>query len=197
MVALLSRLIGVLAHAGGCRCQLCASVLPDSREHPLCRACQTVLSPRLGGFCPSCGTCYTDPAGPIYSCLACRRTPPPWSTLVFHGPYSGALKDLVHRHKFGHDLGLGLVLGALVRQAWESRAVPRPDCILPVPMVPDRVLRRGFNQSAELARMLGVVLDQKPLLAGCTRSGTPRPNRAWAGPPGAATSRAPSRPRPW
>jgi ComF family protein len=72
----------------------------------------------------------------------------------------------VHRHKFGHDLGLGLLLGALVRQAWELRALPRPDCIVPVPMLPGRVLRRGFNQSAELARMLGAVLDQKPLMDG-------------------------------
>lgn len=42
----------------------------------------------------------------------------------------------------------------------------RPDCIVPVPMYPKRLLRRGFNQSAELARMLSVVLDQKPLMNG-------------------------------
>jgi ComF family protein len=76
------------------------------------------------------------------------------------------LKELVHRHKFGHDLGLGLLLGALVRQVWEMRSLPRPDYIVPVPMFPNRVLRRGFNQSAELARMLGKVLDQKPLMGG-------------------------------
>jgi ComF family protein len=166
MTAWLPRLLAILACGAGRRCQLCATVLADPLDYPLCRHCQTLLAPRLGGFCPICGTCYADPSASIYSCLACRQTPPPWSGLVFHGPYSGVLKELVHRHKFGHDLGLGLLLGALVREAWELRGASRPDCVVPVPMFPKRVLRRGFNQSAELARMLGAVLDQKPLMGG-------------------------------
>jgi ComF family protein len=38
--------------------------------------------------------------------------------------------------------------------------------ILPVPMMPGPVFRRGFNQSAELARMLGRHLGLRPVLSG-------------------------------
>ena len=145
--------LDALAALAGRRCQLCAAVLDGAP--PLCPECAAVLAPRRGGYCPECGICYADPAAPVYPCLACRMSPPPWSGLAFHGPYEGAIKDLVHRHKFGHELGLGRLLAFLTAEVWALRGLGRPDMIVAVPMLPRQVLRRGFNQSLELARMLG------------------------------------------
>lgn len=160
------RLSQALLHLVGRRCQLCATVLTDPADFPLCSDCRLQMAPRIGGYCPRCGVCYADSAEPVYLCLACRQDPPPWSALAFHGPYLGRLREAVHRHKFSHDHGMGVLLASLVRQTWELRGLPRPDCLVPVPMLPRRVLDRGFNQSAELARMLGSVLDLRPRQGG-------------------------------
>ena len=169
LVAAVPRALTGLLHWAGRRCQLCAAVLGQGDAFPLCPACREVLAPRRGGYCPRCGICYADPAAPTYPCLACRLKSPPWTALAFHGPYSGAIKEIVHRHKFGHDHGLGTLLGFLVGQIWELRGLERPDRVVPVPMLPSRVVRRGFNQSAELARMLGKILGLPPDMTGLAK----------------------------
>lgn len=170
MVGRLARLASLVLHAAGRRCQHCAAVLRDADDFPLCPDCRALFAPRAGGFCPDCGICYADPAAPEYSCLACRRSRPPWSGLAFHGVYAGALREVIHRHKFGHDHGLGRLIAHLARQAWDRHALARPDCIVPVPMRPDKVVERGFNQSVELARLLGRTVGLAPLRQGLRKT---------------------------
>ena len=170
MTGILQRAFTAILHGAGRRCQLCGQVLEHPLDFPLCPGCSRLLAPRRGGYCPLCGICYADPSAPVYPCLACRTATPRWSGLAFHGLYAGTLKELVHRHKFGHDHGLGLLLRFLVGQAWEVHGLDRPECIVPVPMLPARVLRRGFNQSAELARMLGKNMGASPLLSGLRKT---------------------------
>jgi ComF family protein len=162
VVGNLARVLVLARHVAGQRCQYCAAVLDALDDSPLCPACRDLFAPRVGGYCPDCGICFADPAAPVYSCLACRQKRPPWSGLAFHGEYSGALRDLVHAHKFGHDHGLGQLLAHLIRQVWSRHGLARPDCIAPVPMLPIKVLGRGFNQSVELARLLGRIIGLPP-----------------------------------
>jgi ComF family protein len=166
----LSRRLAAVLHVVGRRCQFCAAVLEHADEFPLCRNCRALLPPRVGGYCPDCGICYEDSAIPVYSCLSCRLGKPPWSAVAFHGLYSGALRELIHQHKFNHDHGLGLLLRGLIREAWDRHSLSRPDCIVPVPMLPAKLLDRGFNQSVELARMLGKVIGLPPLLSGLRKT---------------------------
>lgn len=168
MVERLARILHLARRAAGQRCQYCAAVLDAEEDSPLCPACRNLLAPRIGGYCPDCGICYADPAAPVYSCLACRQSPPPWSGLAFHGTYSGALRDLVHAHKFSHDHGLERLISHLISQDWSRHGLARPDCIVPVPMLPAKVHERGFNQSVELARMLGKLVGLPPF-ASCLR----------------------------
>ena len=170
MVGGLARVLSFARHVAGRRCQYCGAVLTGPDDFPLCPGCRELLAPRVGGYCPDCGICYADPSAPVYSCLVCRRSRPPWSALAFHGTYSGALRDLVHGHKFNHDHGLGRLLAHLVRQAWDRHGLERPDCIVPVPMTPLKVHSRGFNQSVELARMLGKLVGLPPLASGLRKT---------------------------
>lgn len=147
------------------RCQVCSVLLPATSA-PLCDDCAVLLPLRQSGYCPRCGICYVDDKTPPYLCLACRTNPPPWSALAFYGPYAGLLKELVHGYKFGHEHGLGLLLRHLVAQAWRAHSLAAPDCVVPVPMRSGRVLARGFNQSAELARMLCASFGFAPRLDG-------------------------------
>lgn len=138
----------------GQRCQICGQAKSPDSDIPLCPACIAMLPLRQGGYCSCCGQFYSNSSATPYPCLACRSTPPPWARLGFYGPYAGVLQELVHRNKFGHDLGLERLFRFLLIQVWEKHDLSRPDVLVPVPMRPRSVLRRGFNQSMELARIL-------------------------------------------
>lgn len=138
----------------GSRCQVCAQPLEPSQAPPLCPDCLGLLTPRTGGFCPLCGTCYADASADVYPCLHCRTTPPPWTHLAFHGLYAGVLKDLIHEFKFRHDHGLRTLLRCLLAQILDRHPLPCPDWLVPVPMTDRGLVRRGFNQSAEIASLL-------------------------------------------
>ncbi|GAB1409067.1 hypothetical protein MASR1M90_02210 [Desulfovibrionales bacterium] len=147
-----------LASALGQRCQLCATVLDHPTPMHLCPDCATHLALHQAGYCPRCGL-NAHNAQPPLVCPTCHASPPPWSALVMHGPYTGYRKDLIHRHKFLQDHGISRLLGELLCAAWTARNLPRPDLILPVPLRTRRLLWRGFNQSLELARFLATQLD--------------------------------------
>ena len=78
---------------------------------PLCPACRALLRPRKGGYCPSCGELRPFPDSEPALCEACRKTPPPWEHFRFYGAYSGALKTLLLRGKFGADPAVLHLLG--------------------------------------------------------------------------------------
>jgi len=168
-LATVSRALSFLAYFCGRRCQLCAAVVDSPLDFPLCPRCAPLLAARQGGYCPRCGACFADADAPPHVCLSCRLSPPPWTGLAFFGPYAGTLKELVHRHKFGHDPGLGQLLRFLVRQAWAGHALPAPELVLPVPMRPGMVHRRGFNQSVELARLLASSFSLSLLVQGLSK----------------------------
>ncbi|NCD25210.1 MAG: ComF family protein [Deltaproteobacteria bacterium] len=169
MSCLSRRVLCNLLSAAGRRCQVCAAVLPDARHGLLCADCARLLAPRRGGYCPRCGICFADPSASIHACLACRVSAPPWSGVAFHSPYAGVLKDLVHRFKFGRDLGVARLLGELLHDAWLVHGLDLPDLLVPVPMRPGRLVWRGFNQSVELARMLGRRIGVPVVVDGLTK----------------------------
>ena len=97
-------------------------------------------------------------SGPV--CQACwsgvRRVVPP----VFDGcavacEYEGTLRDILHAFKYDGRRSLAAPLGALLRDA-ASPVLAGADAVVPVPLHPWKRLQRGFNQSADLARTLGV-----------------------------------------
>lgn len=81
-------------------------------------------------------------------------TGPYLSHLHALGTFDGGLRDLLHLFKFGgRDY-----LGSFLMNLWCQR-IPELrddiDMVIPVPMSPWKEIRRGYNQSAVLARELG------------------------------------------
>jgi ComF family protein len=78
------------------------------------------------------------------------------------GPYEGLLRDLLLRAKYGGDRSVCRLLGRLLAEQLDARRTDerRPDCLLPMPLHPMRLRRRGFNQCQEIAepvsRLLGM-----------------------------------------
>jgi len=56
--------------------------------------------------------------------------------------------------KFGGEPALGRWFGDLLGARWLLSGLPRPDCVLPVPLSRQRLLERGFNPAWEMARRI-------------------------------------------
>jgi ComF family protein len=142
------------------RCMVCGislSLRPAPTSTPLaqtCAPCAARLPQRTSGFCPRCAQVFAEPSQSASLCLDCRLAPPPWEQVLFYGPYDDLLKSLILRFKFHAQLGLGHVLGQLLRLCLDDMDMKHYDLIVPIPLHPDRLRSRGFNQSLELARTL-------------------------------------------
>ncbi|MBG0791079.1 MAG: ComF family protein [Desulfovibrionaceae bacterium] len=150
------------------RCPVCGAVVHDP-DAAFCPGCARDLAPRTGGYCPGCGRMSGREQDPPTLCPKCRRKPPPWSRLHFHGRYDGPLRDLILSYKFNGFFGHARLLADLADRAFGKNGGPVPDVIVPVPLHRLRLVRRGFNQSAELSRMLAKTLHRPVLKNGLSR----------------------------
>jgi len=161
------------------RCPGCGGVAPRQprQDVGLCADCRQALAPQEGAACSGCGQpLCADEAAPQTAaslCPACQDSPRPWGRLVCWGEYEGRLRELILGYKFEARLGLGRQLQECLAAAFESAAARHPelagcDLVVPVPLHPARLMRRGFNQSRELARLLarrrGLPIRQEALL---------------------------------
>ena len=173
--ALLERaggLLSRLAHRVG-RCACCSENAPDTPDSALCLRCRMALATPEGTPCPGCAawpessSTLPDPLPTL--CGECRRKPRPWTLAVAHGPYDGQLRDLILAYKFDGRMQAERALQECLLAAYEraARTLPGfepPHLLVPVPLHSRRLLRRGFNQSREIARLLssrhGLPIDQ-------------------------------------
>ena len=76
--------------------------------------------------------------------------------------YQEEIERLVRRFKFHGDLAAGRLLANLLALRLSELGAPRPDLLIPVPLHRRRLLWRGFNQSALLARDLSAAMSGLP-----------------------------------
>jgi ComF family protein len=141
-------------------CLLCAA--PVSAHQDFCPACELAL-PWLAAVCARCGA-PTRAATADTECGACQKRPPAFhaTRALFH--YAAPVDGLIHGLKYHGRLEQARVLGMLFADRLTRTPDDSvPDLILPVPLHPSRLRRRGYNQSLELARpiarRLNVPLD--------------------------------------
>jgi len=132
-------------------CLLCGAAGQDRLD--LCRACHQAL-PWIDKGCPLCGLPV-----PLANALCgrCLEHPPPFFRTRAPLHYAPPVAGLIAALKFGGRLACARLLGELLARQWMH--LPRPDCLLPVPLHPDRQHRRGFNQALEIARPLSRRLE--------------------------------------
>src|SRR6185503_18656428 len=119
----------------------------------LCESCDAEL-PRLSDetrLCPRCA--LASPGGAV--CGRCLSQPPHYDATVAALGYAFPADALVHALKFRGELALAPLLSALLKE----RIREKVDCIIPVPLSPQRLRERGYNQAVEVARHLGGRLE--------------------------------------
>ncbi|MBB4845696.1 ComF family protein [Paucibacter oligotrophus] len=109
-----------------------------------CWTCGLQLPTGLGSWRlrsrPRCGNCLKKPP-PLERCIAALDYRFPWDGLLQH-------------YKFHQAIELRETLLERLEQALDAAQAERPDWLLAVPLTPERLRERGYNQSLELARSL-------------------------------------------
>lgn len=145
-------------------CVLCAA-----RGQPpaldLCAGCAADL-PAGGARCPRCAQRLAAPPGA--SCAACRSSPPAFDRCVAAFDYAAPVDHLVQGLKYHARLANARVLGTLLAGAVRAQGLAAAcDVVVPVPLHPERLADRGYNQAAEIARWtareLGLAVDPQAL----------------------------------
>lgn len=140
----------------GMQARLRAALLPGP-----CALCGGKAGP--GGWCaacwqdvpgqdePRCPTCAL-PGARQAACGRCLREPPAYVRSFAACSYAFPIDAMVAQFKYGRNLALAAPLGTLL--CTRAREAPRPDLLVPVPVGRVRLAQRGFNQAAELARLV-------------------------------------------
>lgn len=128
------------------RCLVCNGPGHDGLD--LCAACYAEL-PWAGRACLRCALPLPDNA--LIVCGSCREEAPPQAATHASLLYLPPVDQLLVRYKFHQDLAAGRLLAQLMQRApppwW------RPP-LVPVPLHNRRLRQRGYNQAAELCRLL-------------------------------------------
>ena len=151
--------MSILPHPGGIKglaqklgnallpgsCLLCGA---DSQSELLCPACNADLPTLPPHLCPLCADQTTHGE----RCGACLKDAPHFDRTVALFHYDFPLDRIIHALKYGHQLAVATWCS---QRLSKRLATDNVDLIIPLPLHPQRLIERGFNQSAEIARGLG------------------------------------------
>lgn len=104
---------------------------------------------------PRCRSCALPVTAGVTHCGGCLAHPPPLDDCLAAVPYAYPWSDLVLDFKFHGEPGLAAAFALLLRSTpWVEPALEAADAVLPIPLSPQRLCRRGFNQAWLLAQQL-------------------------------------------
>lgn len=124
-------------------CLLCDA---SSGDGLLCPECAASLPMLPDALCPVCAL----PTHGGETCGACLKRTPHFDATLARFVYAFPVDRLVQQLKFAHRLAIA----DFFARALLARTLPRADLIVPVPLSAERLRSRGFNQAAEIAKVL-------------------------------------------
>lgn len=136
-------------------CPLCRSLVPDDLS--LCATCWPKIDFIQDPACNRCG-CPLSVGDYLEQsiCIPCTTTPPAFSKNMSVFVYSKESKSMILFLKHGEKFHLGPLLAKMMYRRGQH-LFQQTDVLLPVPLHWTRLLKRGFNQSGELAKHLCVL----------------------------------------
>ncbi len=134
-------------------------------EQLFCQRCRTNLHQVKPPFCACCGEPF-DPQAQVLAtslCADCRpnryQHAPPLDTARSLWVMEGTARRVVYRFKYQNRHHLSELLAHEMALYLSAHAEETPQLIVPVPLHSWRQWRRGYNQSALLARALATTLQ--------------------------------------
>ena len=115
-------------------------------QYAICHACIKSLPWLNTSHCPQCG--LTSDEG---LCGSCINSTPHFDATHAVFSYEFPINVMMQRYKYGNMLSLSTLFGQLLNDKIKQETI---DLIIPMPMHPQRLKIRGFNQALEIARFL-------------------------------------------
>ena len=129
-------------------CVLCAS--QEANSHAVCKPCLNALPWHPKTSCPQCGLASSGMV-----CGSCLNSPPDFDAMISVFSYAFPVDAMMLRYKYGSMLNLGSTFGEfLAEKVNVENCLKNIDLIIPMPMHPQRLKERGFNQALEIAKVL-------------------------------------------
>jgi ComF family protein len=139
------------------RCLACAAF--TDAPNGLCAACWRETHFIAGSSCEKCGVPLIGEAREGDVCENCQRHPPAWDRGRAALVYQDAARRMVLGLKHADRLDMAKPLGRWMVNAGRE-VIAASDLIAPVPLHRLRLLKRRYNQSAELARAVARLSDR-------------------------------------
>ncbi len=130
-------------------CLLCSA--SDGGDSGICTDCLNEL-PHHALCCPQCGLLSFE--GQL--CGACITSPPDFDATKAAFTYQYPISQVLQQYKYNQQLFLAETFAELMLNNLEANNI---DLIIPMPLHPSRLQERGFNQSLEIARIIGKRLN--------------------------------------
>lgn len=132
----------------------------------LCAECLHNLPWHKQAHCPQCGLA----SGLNQICGHCLKSTPAFDRTHALFRYEHPLDAMLQRYKYGHLLTMSETFGQMIADSiGTDTGNSLPDAIIPMPLHPQRLQERGFNQAVEIARVTGNRLQIKLDTQSCTR----------------------------
>ena len=129
-------------------CLLCTS--SDANNQAICVACLADLPWSPQTSCPQCGLASNG-----IVCGSCLNSQPDFDATKAVFLYAYPVDAMMLRYKYGNMLNLGDTFGGfLAEKIVLENHFKNIDLIIPMPMHPQRLKERGFNQALEIAKVL-------------------------------------------
>ena len=120
-------------------------------SRPLCDACVAAFAAPQ----PRCQRCALRVPTGVAICGACRLHPPPLDQCLAAVSYDYPWAEGITQFKFHQQTGWAASLATLLRAApWVEPAVEQAHWLIPLPLSPQRLAQRGYNQALLLAQQL-------------------------------------------
>ena len=143
------------------RCGGCGAIVDELDS--FCAQCWTKIDFLGSGGCSVCGLPLEGTE--IDSCARCLAKPPRLERMRAATAYGEISRSIAIRFKYGRKVALGRTMARYMAPLLGE--LPANAVLVPVPLHRGRIWRRGFNQSAivarNLARRLGVDMDADAL----------------------------------
>ncbi len=129
-------------------CLLCEAKIhaPAANIHAVCRPCLNDLPWHPKTSCPQCGLAS---GGEL--CGSCISSHPDFDATRAVFLYQFPIDAMMQRYKYGNSLNIGNTFGEFLSK---NTTLENIDLIIPMPMHPQRLKERGFNQALEIAKIL-------------------------------------------
>jgi len=142
-------------------CKICKKPIRESKGYSICENCFKTIELIEHPYCIKCGkpllpTDFFKQYGEIL-CLDCKRKKYSFEFSRSIGIYNKVLKKCIHLFKYYGEKKLAKPLGKLMVDYLLKNAEfkKKVDLIIPVPLHKNDLIKRGFNQSVLLGKVIG------------------------------------------